>query len=81
VRVSECIGYGCTHPDHGAPEQYGNSLHWPHCIDRSCTGCLPPLDEPLRSPPKVDPTLTRWDRRAAARVAAKAERKARWRER
>lgn len=26
----------------GQPPQYGTSLHYPHCISGSCTGCLPP---------------------------------------
>lgn len=26
--------------------QYGTSMHYPHCIDGQCTGCLPPDDRP-----------------------------------
>lgn len=26
--------------------QHGTSMHWPHCIDGLCTGCLPPDDRP-----------------------------------
>jgi len=24
-------------------DEYGTSMHYPHCINASCTGCLPPL--------------------------------------
>lgn len=26
--------------------QYGTNMHWPHCIDSRCAGCLPPDDRP-----------------------------------
>ncbi len=29
------------------PEQYGTQMHWPTCINRQCTGCLPPIPEDL----------------------------------
>lgn len=42
--------------DLGAPE-YGTSMHYPACIDRSCTGCLPPLPDWIGQPAPVTPAL------------------------
>jgi hypothetical protein len=45
--MSECTGANCTHPDCLTPAQYGTGIHYPHCIDRRCTGCMPPPPEHL----------------------------------
>lgn len=28
--------------------QYGTSMHWPYCVNGSCSGCLPPLDVEIK---------------------------------
>lgn len=70
--MSECIGPGCTHPEHLqyaaealTPPQYGTSIHYPSCRRPHCTGCLPPL--PLH---QADP-----DGRAVAAQIGEAQRR------
>jgi hypothetical protein len=37
------------------PPQYGTGMHYPYCIARSCTGCLPPLPADLADEEKPKP--------------------------
>lgn len=44
------------------PAQYGNGIHFKHCIWYKCSGCLPPwmFEAPLRDErPKLDLSIFR----------------------